>query len=143
MCLSHFRGLAAILAAVVLVMAANNLSAEELTPSAETFFDATFGDLTEELDLLEEEGKIALMVMFETEDCPWCARMKKQVLNRVAVQDYYEENFRVISLDAEGDVRLFILNAEAQGTSFIALGRGFVAGEFGRALALVAEEAVP
>jgi thioredoxin-related protein len=42
--------------------------------------------------------------MFETEDCPWCLRMKLQVLNRVSVQDYYHEHFRILSLDVEGDV---------------------------------------
>ena len=75
-----------------------------LAESAEGFFDQTFGDLQEELEIVEEEGKAALLVMFETADCPWCLRMKQTVLNRQAVQDYFEEHFRVLSMDAEGDV---------------------------------------
>lgn len=76
----------------------------ELAESAEGFFDVSFGDLTEELDIVREEDKTGILIMFESEDCPWCHRMKLAVLNRVAVQDYFRDNFRVLSLDAEGDV---------------------------------------
>ncbi len=72
--------------------------------SAEEFFDVSFGDLKEELETVREEGKSGLLIMFETADCPWCLRMKLQVLNRVVVQNYYHQHFRVLSLDAEGDV---------------------------------------
>ena len=75
-----------------------------IADSAESFFDISFGDLPEELAMVEEEEKKALLIMFETEDCPWCTRMKQQVLNRVAIQDYFHEHFRIISVDAEGDV---------------------------------------
>ena len=76
----------------------------EIAESAEGFFDVSFGDLTEELDIVREEDKTGILIMFESEDCPWCHRMKLTVLNRVAVQDYFRDNFRVLSLDAEGDV---------------------------------------
>ncbi len=71
---------------------------------ADGFFDTTFGDLQEELETVRDEGKTALMVMFETPECPWCARMKKQVMNRAAVQSFYGEHFRCIALNAEGDL---------------------------------------
>jgi thioredoxin-related protein len=76
----------------------------ELAESPEGFFDQSFGDLQEELEIIQDEGKKGLLVMFETEDCPWCLRMKQTVLNRRAVQDFYGENFRVLNMDAEGDV---------------------------------------
>ena len=72
--------------------------------SADDFFDISFGDLQEELEIVQDEGKRGILMMFETKDCPWCTRMKQQVLNRVAVQDYFHENFRILSIDAEGDV---------------------------------------
>jgi len=72
----------------------------------EGFFNISFGDLREELELVKEEKKKGVLVMFETEDCPWCHRMKLQVLNRIAVQEYFQTHFRVISLDAEGDVEV-------------------------------------
>ena len=75
-----------------------------LAESAEGFFHVSFGDLQEELDIIQDEDKSALLVMFETKDCPWCVRMKHTVLNRQAVQDYYHENFRILTMDAEGEV---------------------------------------
>jgi len=68
------------------------------------FFDVSFGDFQEELALVDEENKTGILVMFETEDCPWCARMKQQVLNRIKVQNYFRQHFRILSVDAEGDV---------------------------------------
>lgn len=76
---------------------------EELVP-AENFFDISFGDLQEELAMVDQENKSALLLMFEMEDCPWCTRMKAQVLNRSSVQTYFHEKFRIISVDVEGDV---------------------------------------
>ncbi len=78
--------------------------AEETLVDPEGFFEATFGDLQEELEIVQDEEKTALLIMFETKDCPWCERMKKQVLNRSTVQTFYQENFRTISMDAEGDL---------------------------------------
>ena len=77
---------------------------EQLLDSNVGFFDDSFGDLKEELETARTDGKFGVMVMFETEECPWCTRMKSQVLNRVHVQDYYHDHFRLIALDAEGDV---------------------------------------
>lgn len=77
-------------------------SAETILPPEQTIFDETFGDLTEELASVADENKKALMIMFETDDCPWCMRMKQTVLNRQRVQDYFKQHFRIISLNAEG-----------------------------------------
>ena len=85
---------------------------ELIAPEAETFFDISFGDLQEEAMLADEEGKKGVLVMFETMDCPWCMRMKQQVLNRIRVQEYFRANFRVISVDAEGDVPVVDFNGE-------------------------------
>ena len=77
-----------------------------IAENPEDFFDVSFGDMQEELALVQEEKKKGLLVMFETKDCPWCHRMKLQVLNRVAVQEYFHSHFRILSLDAEGDVEI-------------------------------------
>lgn len=75
---------------------------ETILPPEVSFFEETFGDMPDELSSVAEENKKALLIMFETDDCPWCMRMKQTVLNRKRVQDYYKENFRIISLNAEG-----------------------------------------
>ena len=70
------------------------------------FFDQSLGDFREELEIAREEGKSGLLLFFEMGDCPFCARMKRDVLNQAAVQDYYRQHFRIIPVDIEGDVEI-------------------------------------
>lgn len=77
--------------------------AEEIRPADTHFFHETFGDLTEELELARENGKFGVMVMFEANDCPWCERMMKNIMNRASVQDYYREHFQIILVNVDGD----------------------------------------
>ncbi|GJL82863.1 MAG: hypothetical protein DHS20C01_24970 [marine bacterium B5-7] len=83
-------------------MSTNSVIAEEIRNASE-FFDETFGDLSEEAAQAQDEGKIGVLLMFETDDCPWCKRMKETVLNRARVQDRYHQYFRIISLNTEGE----------------------------------------
>ena len=72
----------------------------------EYFFDSSFGDYAEELDNAKEQGKKGILVFFEMDDCPFCHWMKKNVLNKEKVQQYYKEHFLIFSLDIEGDVEM-------------------------------------
>lgn len=67
------------------------------------FFQASFGDLKEELELARKEGKRGLFLMFAAEDCPPCIAMKKHVFSQAAVQDYFRRHFRVLHIDFNGD----------------------------------------
>ncbi len=90
---------------LALVLTIGIAEAEEIR-SATAFFDDSFGDLQEEAATAVEEGKTGVLIMFETDDCPWCKRMKEQVLNRVSVQDHYHENFRILSVNVDGDTTI-------------------------------------
>ena len=70
------------------------------------FFDETLNDMQEESDTAKSEKKKGILIMFEMDECPFCKRMKKTVLNRIEVQDYFKENFRILSVDIEGDLEL-------------------------------------
>lgn len=70
------------------------------------FFDESLNDMEEEKEIAADEGKKGILLMFEMDECPFCARMKKTVLNRGKVQDYYREHFRIITVDIEGDLEL-------------------------------------
>lgn len=65
----------------------------------EYFFSESFKDLQEELGIVEEEGKTALFVFFDMQGCPYCLYMKEKVLNQIEVQDFYNQNFRSITID--------------------------------------------
>jgi len=71
-----------------------------------TFFDETLNDMQEEKETAADEGKKGILLMFEMDECPFCARMKKTVLNRGKVQDYFREHFRILTVDIEGDLEL-------------------------------------
>jgi len=88
------------LALLVLVMPA---SAGQTRDPATYFFHDSFNDLREEGEIARLEGKVGVLVMFETDDCPWCRRMKEMVLNQVEVQNYFRTHFQVIAINAEGD----------------------------------------
>ncbi len=70
------------------------------------FFDTTFGDFTEELELAEEEGKKGILIFFEMDECPFCHRMKTTVLNQPDVVEYFKKHFRIFQVDIEGDIEM-------------------------------------
>lgn len=68
------------------------------------FFHQSFNSLPDEAAAAKSGGQQAILIMFEAEDCPWCAKMKATVLNQASVQDYYRQHFRILMMDVNGDV---------------------------------------
>ena len=79
-------------------------SAEATRDPMQHFFQQGFNNLPDEVAAAKSGGQQAILIMFEAEDCPWCAKMKATVLNQVAVQDYYRKHFRILMMDVNGDV---------------------------------------
>jgi thioredoxin-related protein len=79
--------------------------AESRDPHAH-FFMQNMGDLKEELATAQVEGKQGVLVMFEMDACPFCARMKATILNQRVVQDYYRKHFLIYPIDVKGDTPL-------------------------------------
>lgn len=75
-------------------------------PADTHFFDASFGDLKEELALARKEGKKGLFLMYAAEDCSPCIRMKATILNQARVQDHFRRHFRVLHIDFNGDTEV-------------------------------------
>jgi len=80
------------------------------SPAAETtrdpmqhFFQHGFNNLPDEVAAAKSGGQQAILIMFEAEDCPWCAKTKATVLNQVTVQDYFRKHFRILMMDVNGD----------------------------------------
>lgn len=69
----------------------------------EYFFHQSFNNLQEELEMVIEENKSGVFIMFSDKDCPWCMKMKSTIMNRVDVQEYYREHFRILTVDIRGD----------------------------------------
>lgn len=72
----------------------------------EHFFNQSLGDFSEELQVAKKDGKKAVMLFFEQDECPFCHYMKNTVLNQPEVQEYFRENFALFVIDIEGDVEM-------------------------------------
>ncbi len=89
-----------------LLLLCSGAVASETRSADKYFFDRSFWDLPEELDSARDQGKKGILIMFELDECPFCARMKSTVLNRVEVQDYFKQHFLIFALDINGDVEM-------------------------------------
>jgi len=69
--------------------------------SRDDFFAATNpADLSHEAQLARAAGQQGVLVFFETPVCPYCKRMRRDVLSRPEVQDYYRRHFRTLALNS-------------------------------------------
>jgi thioredoxin-related protein len=68
------------------------------------FFTPTLGDLKMELEEARRAGKQAAFVMYVRDDCPYCERMKKNILSQPAVQEWFRRRFAVLAVDVKGAV---------------------------------------
>lgn len=82
--------------------------AEGLSPdgTSDDFFDLFMGDLGEELQTARAEGKKGIFLFFEIDSCPFCIRMKRRLLSRPEVQDFFGKFFLRYTVDIEGDVEI-------------------------------------
>ena len=79
----------------------------------ETFFELSFGDLRAEALEAQHAGKQGLLVMYHFDECPFCARMKREVLSRPEVQAYYARHFRAISVNTRGAQEVIAFSGKA------------------------------
>jgi thioredoxin-related protein len=70
--------------------------------SWERFFELSFGDLRAEALEAQKSGRQGLVVMYHFDACPYCTRMKNEVLARPEVQTHYQARFRAIAVDTRG-----------------------------------------
>ncbi|MCW8854187.1 MAG: thioredoxin family protein [Gammaproteobacteria bacterium] len=70
------------------------------------FFDQSLGNYAEELDAAREDGKKGILLMFEMDECPFCDRMAKTIINQPEVIKFYKQYFYIYRIDIEGDVEI-------------------------------------
>ncbi len=76
------------------------------------FFMQNMGNFKEELATAQAEGKQGVLVMFELDDCPFCSRMKANILNQTKVQDYYRKQFLIYPVNVKGDTPIVDFNGK-------------------------------
>lgn len=68
------------------------------------FFHTSFGDFAAELRTAQQQGKRGILLVLEAEGCPFCKRMREQIMSRSDVREYFHRHFSVFSIDANGSV---------------------------------------
>lgn len=82
--------------------------------SGDAFFDTTLGDYAAELRTAQQQGKQGILLVLEAEGCPYCKRMREQVLSRAEVQQYFRRHFGVFSVDINGSVMVIGIDGKEQ-----------------------------
>lgn len=93
--------LAVVIALLGLVRAVASASTEYRDP-ADHFFQPFLGDLRAEVSDARASGRKGVVVMYHFEECPYCIRMKREVLSRPDVQEWYRSQFVVLGIDVRG-----------------------------------------
>lgn len=74
--------------------------------SSADFFDFSSESFKEDLQTAKDEGKQGIMIFFGMDDCPFCHKMKKTVLNQPDVIKYYKENFASYEVDVNNGIKI-------------------------------------
>lgn len=109
-----------LLAVLFAFAAAPALSAEPW----ERFFELSFGELRAEAAEAKKAGQQGLLLMYHFDDCPACARMKREVLSRPEVQAHYRARFRAIAVDTRGSHEISGFDGRAMTEKDFARARG-------------------
>jgi thioredoxin-related protein len=78
------------------------LALPALAADWESFFDPFLGDLRAELDEAKRSGRKGAMVMYHFDACPYCARVKAEVLSRPEVRQRVGKDFLLLAIDTRG-----------------------------------------
>lgn len=101
--------LASLLAVCVLPLAAR-AQADARRDAMQHFFVASLGDYPADLAEARKAGKQGVFAMFSWDECPYCERMKKNVLSLPEVQQYYRDRFLPLMVDTRGAVPIVDFN---------------------------------
>jgi thioredoxin-related protein len=88
------------------------------------FFVPTLGDLKADLEEARRDAKQAAFVMYMRDDCPYCERMKRNILSQPAVQDWYRRRFALVAVDTKGAVPITDFAGRATTEKDFALAQG-------------------
>ncbi len=81
--------------------------------TASDFFDFSAEDLKEDLQTARDDGKKGIFIFFGMADCPFCHKMKMNVLNKPEVIKFYKENFLNFEIDVYGSIETHDFNGKS------------------------------
>lgn len=85
----------------------------QFTLQGADFFDFSDESYKDDVSNAKDDGKKAVMIFFSMADCPFCSKMKNNVLNQEDVIKYYKENFAIFEHDIDGQIEIEDFKGEA------------------------------
>jgi thioredoxin-related protein len=79
------------------------------------WFEMSFLDLPEDLELALQKGKRGLAIYFGMDDCPYCEAMLERNLAQPDIRQYLSAHYDVVALDVQGARELVNFAGETQG----------------------------
>ncbi len=73
---------------------------------SQELFDAHFNDYAENLADAQDAGKDGVFLFFFMDDCPFCQKMERQVLNQPDVINFYKKHFLNYKVNTESDLEV-------------------------------------
>lgn len=70
------------------------------------FFNQHFNDYSENIEDAIDAKKEGIFIFFHMEECPFCQKMRRNVLNQKPVIDYFKQHFLNFEVDVESSVSL-------------------------------------
>lgn len=80
----------------------------------DAFFDTSLGDYAAELKTARQQGRQGILLVLEAEGCPFCKRMREQIMSRPEVQQYFHRHFNIFSVDINGSVPVTGIDGKEQ-----------------------------
>lgn len=102
------RGLRGVirLASALILLIALALSPARAAEGWEKFFTLGLGDFPAELADARKAGRKGIVFIYQQDPCPYCERMKANILSRSDVQQWYGERFASFSIDVRGSTAM-------------------------------------
>ncbi|BAS68131.1 thioredoxin family protein [Bathymodiolus septemdierum thioautotrophic gill symbiont] len=77
-----------------------------------SIFDQNFNDYSENLEDAIDAKKDGIFIFFHMEECPFCQKMRRHVLNRKPIIDYFKKHFLNFEVDVESSLDLIDFNGD-------------------------------
>jgi thioredoxin-related protein len=77
-----------------------------LGQTSDDFFNTTADDLQEVLDEANSAHKKGILIFFGMKTCPFCHKMKMNILNNNEIIKFYEKNFLMLELDITSNIEM-------------------------------------
>jgi len=94
------------LAALLLAMLLGVVQSAGAAEAWERFFTKGLGDYKAELADAKAGGKRGVIFVYQQDPCPYCERMKANILSRPDIQRWFGERFVSFSIDVRGSVEM-------------------------------------